>query len=46
VKWIDDILFGIEYSPTIDMLDNQAKADFCIHGDDVPYSRDGKVKKR
>jgi len=40
VKWIDEILYDVPYSPLISTLE-RARADFCIHGDDMPINADG-----
>lgn len=40
IKWIDEILHDVPYSPEIATLD-RAKADFCVHGDDMPLNSEG-----
>lgn len=40
VKWIDEILYDVPYSPHISTLE-RAKADFCVHGDDMPVNAQG-----
>jgi ethanolamine-phosphate cytidylyltransferase len=40
VKWIDEILHDVPYSPEIATLD-RARADFCVHGDDMPVNSQG-----
>merc|ERR1719253_640301 len=40
IKWIDEILYDVPYSPEIATLE-KARADFCIHGDDMPVNSQG-----
>jgi len=40
IKWIDEILYDVPYSPQLATLE-MAKAHFCIHGDDVPVNSQG-----
>eukprot|EP00437_Effrenium_voratum_P026114 CAMPEP_0181406048 /NCGR_PEP_ID=MMETSP1110-20121109/5072_1 /TAXON_ID=174948 /ORGANISM="Symbiodinium sp., Strain CCMP421" /LENGTH=383 /DNA_ID=CAMNT_0023528451 /DNA_START=77 /DNA_END=1225 /DNA_ORIENTATION=+ len=40
IKWIDEIIYDVPYSPEIATLE-RAKADFCIHGDDMPVNSQG-----
>ena len=40
IKWIDEILYDVPYSPEIATLE-RARADFCIHGDDMPVNSQG-----
>ncbi|CAE7605773.1 Pcyt2 [Symbiodinium natans] len=40
IKWIDEILYDVPYSPEIATLE-RARADFCIHGDDMPVNAQG-----
>jgi ethanolamine-phosphate cytidylyltransferase len=40
VRWIDEIVYDVPYSPALATLD-LARADFCIHGDDMPVNTDG-----
>jgi len=40
IKWIDQILYDVPYSPQLATLE-RAHADFCIHGDDMPVNADG-----
>eukprot|EP00931_Biecheleriopsis_adriatica_P010381 TRINITY_DN111458_c0_g1_i1.p1 TRINITY_DN111458_c0_g1~~TRINITY_DN111458_c0_g1_i1.p1 ORF type:complete len:459 (+),score=102.53 TRINITY_DN111458_c0_g1_i1:26-1402(+) len=40
IKWIDEILHDVPYSPQIATLE-RAGADFCIHGDDMPVNAQG-----
>ena len=40
IKWIDEILYDVPYSPEIATLE-RAQADFCIHGDDMPVNSQG-----
>jgi len=41
VKWIDEIMYDTPYSPLMSTL-AAARADFCIHGDDLPVGADGR----
>lgn len=40
IKWIDEILPDVPYSPEIATLD-KARASFCVHGDDMPVNSQG-----
>eukprot|EP00929_Paragymnodinium_shiwhaense_P049572 TRINITY_DN24_c0_g1_i1.p1 TRINITY_DN24_c0_g1~~TRINITY_DN24_c0_g1_i1.p1 ORF type:complete len:432 (+),score=105.31 TRINITY_DN24_c0_g1_i1:62-1357(+) len=40
VKWIDEIVHDVPYSPLLSTLE-RANADFCIHGDDMPTNSQG-----
>ncbi|CAE7241602.1 Pcyt2, partial [Symbiodinium necroappetens] len=40
IKWIDEILYEVPYSPEMATLE-RASADFCIHGDDMPVNAQG-----
>jgi ethanolamine-phosphate cytidylyltransferase len=40
IKWIDEIVYDVPYSPLISTLE-KARADFCIHGDDMPVNSEG-----
>jgi len=40
-KWVDEVVFDVPYSPTIELLD-RLNCDFCVHGDDMPTNADGK----
>jgi len=40
IKWIDRVLYDVPYSPQLETLD-KARADFCIHGDDMPVNAQG-----
>jgi ethanolamine-phosphate cytidylyltransferase len=39
-KWVDEIAFGVPYSPTVALLD-QLNCDFAVHGDDMPTNAEG-----
>lgn len=41
VKWADELLFDVPYSPSLRTLE-LARADFCVHGDDLPVGADGR----
>lgn len=40
IKWVDEILYDVPYSPLVATLE-LANADFCIHGDDMPVNAQG-----
>jgi ethanolamine-phosphate cytidylyltransferase len=40
VRWIDEIVYDVPYSPSLETL-KQARAEICIHGDDIPVNSDG-----
>ncbi|CAE8716793.1 unnamed protein product, partial [Polarella glacialis] len=40
IKWIDETIYDVPYSPEIATLE-RARADFCIHGDDMPVNAQG-----
>eukprot|EP00927_Polykrikos_kofoidii_P059744 TRINITY_DN5487_c0_g3_i1.p1 TRINITY_DN5487_c0_g3~~TRINITY_DN5487_c0_g3_i1.p1 ORF type:complete len:467 (-),score=79.92 TRINITY_DN5487_c0_g3_i1:176-1510(-) len=40
IKWIDEILHDVPYSPQLATLD-RARASFCVHGDDMPVNAEG-----
>jgi len=40
IKWIDEIVYDVPYSPQIATLES-AGAHFCIHGDDMPVNAQG-----
>eukprot|EP00746_Dinoflagellata_sp_MGD_P028852 gnl/MRDRNA2_/MRDRNA2_168225_c0_seq1.p1 gnl/MRDRNA2_/MRDRNA2_168225_c0~~gnl/MRDRNA2_/MRDRNA2_168225_c0_seq1.p1 ORF type:complete len:402 (-),score=76.24 gnl/MRDRNA2_/MRDRNA2_168225_c0_seq1:72-1277(-) len=40
MKWADEIVYDVPYSPSIKTLE-LARADFCIHGDDMPVNANG-----
>merc|ERR1711862_870008 len=33
-KWVDEVVTDVTYFPTLETIDN-AKCDFCCHGDDL-----------
>jgi ethanolamine-phosphate cytidylyltransferase len=39
-KWVDEVAFGVPYSPTIELLDS-LNCDFAVHGDDMPTNAEG-----
>merc|ERR1719336_233931 len=39
-RWIDEVLHDVPYSPELATL-TRAKADFCVHGDDMPINAQG-----
>lgn len=41
IKWIDEIAYDVPYCPSLGTLEN-VRADFVIHGDDIPYNSDGR----
>lgn len=40
-KWVDEVVFDTPYDPSIELLD-KVNADFCVHGDDISTTADGK----
>jgi ethanolamine-phosphate cytidylyltransferase len=40
IKWVDEIVHDVPYSPSITTLEN-CRADFCVHGDDMPVNAQG-----
>lgn len=40
-KWVDEVAFGTPYNPSLQVLD-ELNCDFCIHGDDIATTADGK----
>merc|ERR1719223_2192668 len=40
IKWIDEIVHDVPYSPQLATLE-RARADFCVHGDDMPVNSQG-----
>jgi ethanolamine-phosphate cytidylyltransferase len=40
IKWIDEIIYDVPYSPQLATLE-KARADFCVHGDDMPVNAQG-----
>mmetsp|Transcript_67563 Transcript_67563/g.188531 ORF Transcript_67563/g.188531 Transcript_67563/m.188531 type:complete len:459 (+) Transcript_67563:66-1442(+) len=40
IKWIDEIVHDVPYSPHLSTLE-LARADFCVHGDDMPVNAQG-----
>lgn len=40
IKWADEIVYDVPYSPSVKTLE-LARADFCIHGDDMPVNANG-----
>ena len=48
-KWLDAVVFGVPYDPSVELLDYLG-CDFCVHGDDLSVTATGedafaKVKK-
>ena len=41
IKWVDEVVMGAPYITTLDTLDKYS-CDFCVHGDDITLSADGK----
>lgn len=39
-KWVDEVVFGVPYSPSIELLDS-LQCDFAVHGDDMPTDANG-----
>jgi ethanolamine-phosphate cytidylyltransferase len=40
IKWIDEVVYDVPYSPLLSTLES-SRADFCIHGDDMPVNAQG-----
>uniref|UniRef100_A0A8C6TBL2 ethanolamine-phosphate cytidylyltransferase n=1 Tax=Neogobius melanostomus TaxID=47308 RepID=A0A8C6TBL2_9GOBI len=41
IKWVDEVVEGAPYVTTLETLD-KFKCDFCVHGDDITLTVDGK----
>ncbi|XP_043570927.1 ethanolamine-phosphate cytidylyltransferase isoform X2 [Chiloscyllium plagiosum] len=41
IKWVDEVIEGAPYVTTLETLDKY-NADFCVHGDDITLTADGK----
>lgn len=41
IKWVDEVVMNAPYVTTIETLDKY-NCDFCVHGDDITLSADGK----
>ncbi|CAB1350135.1 unnamed protein product [Coregonus sp. 'balchen'] len=41
IKWVDEIVEGAPYVTTLETLDKYS-SDFCVHGDDITLTVDGK----
>uniref|UniRef100_A0A4W5RX63 ethanolamine-phosphate cytidylyltransferase n=1 Tax=Hucho hucho TaxID=62062 RepID=A0A4W5RX63_9TELE len=41
IKWVDEIVEGAPYVTTLETLDKYT-SDFCVHGDDITLTVDGK----
>lgn len=41
IKWVDEIVEGAPYVTTLETLDKY-NCDFCVHGDDITLTADGK----
>lgn len=41
IKWVDEVVEGAPYVTTIETLDAY-NADFCVHGNDITMTADGK----
>lgn len=41
IKWIDEIEYDVPYCPSLKTLE-KVRADFVIHGDDIPYNSEGR----
>jgi len=40
IKWADEIVYDVPYSPSIELLD-KCGAHYCFHGDDMPVNAQG-----
>lgn len=41
IKWVDEVVMNAPYVTTVETLDKY-NCDFCVHGDDITLSADGK----
>uniref|UniRef100_A0A914UVL3 ethanolamine-phosphate cytidylyltransferase n=1 Tax=Plectus sambesii TaxID=2011161 RepID=A0A914UVL3_9BILA len=41
IKWVDEVIEGAPYETTVQTL-NKYDCDFCVHGDDITLTADGK----
>lgn len=41
IKWVDEVIENAPYVTTLETLDNY-NCDFCVHGDDITLTSDGK----
>jgi len=41
IKWVDEVVEGAPYVTTVETL-NKYNCDFCVHGDDITLTSDGK----
>lgn len=39
-KWVDQVVFGVPYTPSMTLLD-ELECDFCVHGDDDATTANG-----
>lgn len=39
-KWVDEVVLGTPYTPTMELLD-ELNIDFCVHGDDPCFNENG-----
>eukprot|EP01084_Bolivina_argentea_P269344 457730_1 len=39
-KWADEIVFGVPYAPTLELIDKH-RCDYIAHGDDIPMAANG-----
>jgi ethanolamine-phosphate cytidylyltransferase len=39
-KWVDEVVIGTPYTPTIQLLD-ELNIDYCVHGDDPCFNERG-----
>lgn len=39
-KWADEVVEGIDYNPTIELID-KINCSHCVHGDDIAIAADG-----
>ena len=42
IKWVDEVVEGAPYVTTLETLDKHG-ADFCVHGNDITMTADGKI---
>ena len=41
IKWVDEVVEAAPYVTTLETLDKYS-CDFCVHGDDITMTADGK----
>ena len=44
IKWVDEVVEAAPYVTTVETLDKH-NCDFCVHGDDITMTADGKFRR-